>query len=137
MHAGSHLEAEAAIEVPGDVLLQEDGPAGVRLQGDGEVDGLRGPVDLSAQGLRFAPPHQGARRHQEDAAGRDGKKKESYTRGNMASTFQITLASGYGAFGWVVEGQTASHAANVAARWLMLMGQTLLVIGWGVQEQVL
>lgn len=58
-----HLEVHAAVKVLLDVLHQDQGGAGVRLQGDAQGDGLGGVLDVGAQGLLLPPLQPRAHSH--------------------------------------------------------------------------
>lgn len=61
-----------------DVLLQDNAGGGVRLQGDGQRDGLCGAVDVGAQGLLLPPSELGAHSHSKDPArGKKAKVKQA------------------------------------------------------------
>lgn len=61
-----------------DVLLQDNAGGGLRLQGDGQRDGLCGAVDVGAQGLLLPPSELGAHSHSEDPArGKTAKVKQA------------------------------------------------------------
>lgn len=85
------LEADAAVEVLSDGLLQDHGAAGGQLQADGQSDGLGGAVDLGAEGFLFAACHLGADSHCKDPA----KQRKDSARLKLSSSSCHNVAVSY------------------------------------------
>lgn len=71
-----NLEVSAAVELPGDGLLQDDTVGGVHGQGDGQRKSLCRVLDVSTQGLLFPSSHTGANGHCIDTGGENKRKRK-------------------------------------------------------------